>query len=71
MINNGRSPNLRHVTRTRRVDPEWQFERVSLDHSIFDNVQTNDQLTDFFDIRNVHHNAVAFIVDSVANQTTL
>ena len=27
MINKGRSPNLRHVTRTLRVDLDWQFER--------------------------------------------
>ncbi len=47
MINKGQSPNLRHVTRTHRVDLDWLFGRVTLDHSIFIKyVRTNDQLED-------------------------
>ena len=39
----GRSPNLRHVTRTHRVDLDWLFDRVNLDPSILiKNVRTND-----------------------------
>ena len=46
-INNGRSPNLWHVTRTQRVDLDGLFERMNLDHStIKKNLQTNDQLAD-------------------------
>ena len=31
----GRSPNLRHVARTHRVDLDWLFERVSKDPGCF------------------------------------
>ena len=34
MINKGRSPNLRHVSRTHRLDLDWSFERLNLDHSL-------------------------------------
>ena len=45
MINSGRGPNLRHVTRTHRVDLNWSFERVTIDHSILRKyARTNDQL---------------------------
>ena len=33
-INKGRSPNVRHVKRTHRVDLDGLFERVSLDRSV-------------------------------------
>ena len=47
MINKGRSANLRHVTRTHRVNLDCLFERVSLDHAILiKHVRTNDQLAD-------------------------
>ena len=47
MINKGRSPNLRHVTRTRRVASDCFVERVIADHSILIKyVRTNDQLAD-------------------------
>ena len=35
MINKGRSPKVRHVTRTHGVDLEWLSEQMILDHSIF------------------------------------
>ena len=34
MINTGRRPNLRHVTRTHKVNLDWLFEKVTFDHSI-------------------------------------
>ena len=45
MFNKGRSPNLKHVTRTHRVDLDWSFERLNLDHSIvIKYVRTTDKL---------------------------
>ena len=45
MINKGRNPTQRHVTRTHRVDLDWFFERLNLDHSILiKHVRTSDQL---------------------------
>ena len=73
MFNKGRCPNLRHVTRTDRVDFEWLFERKSLDHSLLIKyVRTNDQLVDMltkgtFTTVQWH----SFIVEFVANQATL
>ena len=34
MINKGRSPNMRHVSRSHRVDLDWSSERLNLDHSL-------------------------------------
>ena len=43
----GRSPTLRHVARTHRVDLDWLFERVRTDPSIFIKfVPTLKQLAD-------------------------
>ena len=43
-MHNGRSPNLRHVSRTLRVNLDWLFERISLDPSIrLRFVRTSDQ----------------------------
>ena len=45
MISSGRSQNLRHVTRTHRVDFDWLFERVTFDQSIVRKyVRTTNQL---------------------------
>ena len=45
VINKGQSPTFLHVTRTHRIDLEWLFERVNLDHSILiKDVRTHDQL---------------------------
>ena len=47
MINKRRSPSLRHVTSTHRVDLHWLLERVNWPHFILiTNVRTNDQLAD-------------------------
>ena len=35
MIVKGRSPNLRHVGRTHRVDLDWLFERIMNDPGIY------------------------------------
>ena len=34
MIMKGRSPNLRHVSRTHRVALDWLFDRINLDPKI-------------------------------------
>ena len=47
MIIKGRSPNLRHVGRTHRVDLDWLFERITKDPAIFVKwVGTKEQLAD-------------------------
>ena len=72
MINKGRSPNLRHVTRTHRVDLDCFFERVNLDNSILFKILANMRsVGGYFDKGNVHHDAMAFFVDFAANQTAL
>ena len=38
LICKGRSPNLRHVTRTHRVDLDQSFERANVNNSIFDKI---------------------------------
>jgi len=47
MIVKGRSPNLRHVGRTHRVDLDWLFERINKDPNCFVKwVGTKEQLGD-------------------------
>ena len=47
MIIKGRSPNLRHVARTHRVDLDWLFERIMKDPGMFVKyVGTKEQLAD-------------------------
>ena len=47
MIVKGRSPNLRHVGRTHRVDLDWLFDRISKDPNCFVKwVGTKEQLAD-------------------------
>ena len=47
MIVKGRSPNLRHVGRTHRVDLDWLFERINKDPGMFVKwVSTKEQLGD-------------------------
>ena len=49
MIVKGRSPNLRHVSRTHRIDLDWLFERISSDPGVFMKwVGTKEQLGDIF-----------------------
>ena len=43
----GRSPNMRHVARTHRIDLDWLFERISRDPSILIKyVGTKEQIAD-------------------------
>ena len=45
----GRSPTLRHLPRTHRVDLDWLFERLKDDPGIFMRfVETKEQIADIF-----------------------
>ena len=43
----GRSPTMRHVSRTHRVAPDWFFDRINLDTKIqIKYIDTKNQLAD-------------------------
>ena len=68
----GQIPNLGLVTRTYRVGLNCLFERSKLNTSIFMKIRANNRSSGgYVDKGDVHHSAVAFTVDFVANQTTL
>ena len=47
MIIKGRSPTMRHVSRTHRVALDWLFDRINLDSKIqIKNIDTKNQLAD-------------------------
>ena len=47
MIINGRSPTMRHVSRTHRVALDWLFDRINLDSKIqIRYIDTKNQLAD-------------------------
>ena len=47
MICKGRSPTMRHVSRTHRVALDWLFDRINLDPKIqFKYIDTKNQLAD-------------------------
>ena len=47
MIIKGRSPTMRHVSRTHRVALDWLFDRINLDPKIqIKYIDTNNQLAD-------------------------
>ena len=47
MIIKGRSPTMRHVSRTHRVALDWLFDRINLDHKIqIKYIDTKKQLAD-------------------------
>ena len=47
MIMKGRSPAMRHVSRTHRVALDWLFDRIDLDPKIqIKNIDTKNQLAD-------------------------
>ena len=47
MIMKGRSPTMRHVSRTHRVALDWLFDRINLDHKIqIKYIDTKNQLAD-------------------------
>ena len=55
MIIKGRSPTMRHVSRTHRVALNWLFDRVNLDPKIqIKYIDTKNQLADIFDQRKFH-----------------
>ena len=46
-IMKGRSPTMRHVSRTHRVALDWLFDRINLDHQIqIKHIDTKNQLAD-------------------------
>ena len=53
MIIKGRSPTMRHVSRTHRVALEWLFDRINLDPKIqIKYIDTKNQLADILTKRN-------------------
>ena len=53
MINKGRSPTMRHVSRTHRVALDWLFDRIKLDAKIqVKYIDTKNQLADMLTIGN-------------------
>ena len=49
MIIKGRSPTMKHVSRTHRVALDWLFDRINLDPKIrIKYIDTKNQLADFF-----------------------
>ena len=53
MIINGRSPTMRHVSRTHRVALDWLFDRINLDTQIqMKYIDTKNQLADILTRRN-------------------
>ena len=54
MINQGRSPNSRHGTRTHRVGLDWLFRRMHLDHSMLIKCRFSGG---YVDKLNVHYDA--------------
>ena len=71
IVNKGRSPNLRHVTRTHRVD-FLCFSASEFGSFYFDKIRANQRSSGgYFDKGTVDHDAMAFFVDFAAIQTTL
>ena len=55
MILNGRSPTMRHVSRTHRVALDWLFDRINLDSKIqIKYIDTKNQLADILTKGNFH-----------------
>ena len=55
MIIKGRSPTMRHVSRTHRVALDWLFDRINLDPKIqIKYIDTKNQLADIFNQREFH-----------------
>ena len=53
MIIKGRSPTVRHVSRTHRVALDWLFDRINLDSKIqIKYIDTKNQLADMLTVRN-------------------
>ena len=55
MIIKGRSPTMRHVSRTHRVALDWLFDRINLERNIqIRYVDTKHKFADIFDQRKSH-----------------
>ena len=55
MIIKGRSPTMRHVSRTHRVALDWLFDRINLDPKIqIKYIDTKNQLADMLTKENFH-----------------
>ena len=55
MITKGRSPTMRHVSRTHRVALDWLFDRINLDSKIqIQYIDTKNQLADMLTKRTFH-----------------
>ena len=55
MIIKGRSPTMRHVSRTHRVALDWLFDRINLDPKIqIKYIDTKNQFADIFNQREIH-----------------
>ena len=55
MITKGRSPTMRHVSRTHRVALDWLFDRINLDPKIqIKYIDTKNQTRRHFDKREFH-----------------
>ena len=56
MIIKGRSPTMRHVSRTHRVALDWLFDRINLDNKIqIKYIDTKNQLADILTKGNFTH----------------
>ena len=68
MIMKGRSPTMRHVSRTHRVALDWLFDRINLDTKIqIENIDTKNQLADIL-TKGISHvmNGIIFCVCSTS-----
>ena len=55
MIMKGRSPTMRHVSRTHRATLDWLFDRINLDPKIqIKYIDTKNQLADILDKGEFH-----------------
>ena len=69
MIIKGRSPTMRHVSRTRSVALDWLSDRIKFDSKIqIRYTDTKDQLADHYDLRKFSHvtNAKIFLICSTS-----
>ena len=72
MIIKGRSPNLRHVPRTHRVDLDWLFERVSLDPGVLIKyVGTKEQLGDILTKKLIQCSTMEIVVGSYPDRPVI
>ena len=73
MIIKGRSPNLRHVSRTHQVELDWLFDRINLDLKIrIRYVDSKNQLADIL-TKDISHvmNGTTFDVCSISDFSAL